>query len=505
MSKKSENINLMNDLMKGVTKVFLCVMIGVFPFYYQNNYINIVNAKSSFFEITVTALIAVGLVFIIPGFFKEFQMRTAVIKFSITDYFAILFAFTVVLSCILSPVGKEAFIGEYGRQLGGKALLLYVAVYFIVSRYYKSGQLLIWVFLIANVLMCILFCLNFWGINILNMYSNLAEWQKPFFMGTLGNVDINAEYFSVITALFMALFYLVEEKLSKICFGGAVVLGVYTCFATSTDSWLLAVGVAYVVIFALAMKDVKKLQKWWMLCVFFFSGSILIKLTERIDSMLGTSNVWITTLRIQEHLPLLFSWRVLIVELLLLGISGWMLMKNKGIQFLGNYGNKILLGIVLLGAVITAVKLFPLNDSFGGGRGYIWKRTIANFTHMPILQKLFGYGPNCFLQSMEERYGTEMRALYGDPFIDAHNEALQFLAVTGLFGVISYMGMQISLLVTCIRKHKTKMLAVLGCVGITAYILQGMVNNPQVFTTPILFIFLGVMDNLVNRNQEVSN
>jgi hypothetical protein len=336
------------------------------------------------------------------------------------------------------------------------------------------------------------------------MYSNLAEGQKPYFMGTLGNVDINAEYFGVITALFIALYYLVEEKLSKICFGGAVVLGIYTCFATSADSWLLAVGGAYIVILALAMGDVKKLKKWWMLCAFFLVSSILIKFTVHMDYMVGTGNVWIITLRIQEHVPMLFSWRVLAIELFLLGISGWMLKKNKGIQFLERYGNKLLLGTVLFGAVITVLKLFPLKDSFGGGRGYIWKRTIANFTHIPILQKLFGYGPNCFLKSMEERYGTEMRTLYGDPFIDAHNELLQFFAVTGILGMVSYMGMQISILVTCIRTHKTKLLAVLGCVGITAYILQGMVNNPQVFTTPLLFIFLGVMDNLINRNQEVS-
>lgn len=505
MSKKSENINLMNDLMKGVTKVFLCVMIGIFPFYYQNNYINIVNAKSSFFEIMVTALIAVGLVFIIPGFFKEVQRGTAVIKFSITDYFAILFAFTVVLSCIFSPVGKEAFLGEHGRQLGGKALLLYVAVYFIVSRYYKSGQLLIWFFLLANFLMCTILCLNFWGLDPLHMYSNLVDFEHPFFMGTLGNIDINSGYFGVITALFMGIYYLAEEKLTKICFGIVTVLGVYTCFVTRCDSWLLSVGGAYLVILALSMKDMNKLKKWWGLCIFFFAGSMLMKLTEYITHLSGKKNILIENLQGQVHLYILLNWKILVVEIFILGIFWLVLMWYKRILFLEKYGNKTLFGMLTIVIVIAAVKGLPIDDNFGSGRGYIWKCTIANFLDIPILQKLFGYGPNCFFQSMNKIYEDKSILQCGEPFIDAHNEALQFLAVTGLFGMTSYMGMQISLLVTCIRKHKTKMLAVLGCVGITAYILQGMVNNPQVFTTPLLFIFLGVMDNLVNRNQEVSN
>ena len=90
MGKKNENINLMNELMKGITKVFLVVMIGIFPFYYQNNYINIVSAKSDFFEMGAIVLIAMGLVFIIPGFFKEMKIGNVIIKLSITDYFAIL-------------------------------------------------------------------------------------------------------------------------------------------------------------------------------------------------------------------------------------------------------------------------------------------------------------------------------------------------------------------------------------------------------------------------------
>jgi hypothetical protein len=448
-------------------------------------------------------LIAMGLVFIIPGFFKEMKIGNVIIKLSITDYFAILFAITIIVSCLLSPAGSEAFLGTQGRQLGGKALLLYVAVYFIVSRYYKSGQLLIWVFLITNCLMCVLISLNFWGLDPLHMYNNLIESDYPLFMGTLGNININAGYIGVITALFMGLYYLVEEKLSKICFGGAVVLGIYTCFATRSDSWLLAVGGAYLVILALSMKDTKKLKKWWSLCSFFFIGSILIKLTERIDYITASGNIWISNLRIQERLPIFLNWKVFLLELLLLGIFGWLLMQNRGMQLLEKYGNKILFGIVLLGVALTVVKLFTLDDNFGSGRGYIWKCTIANFLDMPILQKLFGYGPNCFLQSMNKIYEDKMQLLGSEPFIDAHNELLQFLAVTGVLGMISYMGMQISLLVSCIRLNKTKPLATIGCVGITAYMLQGLINNPQVFTTPLLFLFLGIMDNILNRKNDL--
>lgn len=502
MAKEKKKINRMNEIMQGSTKVFLFVMICIFPFYYQNHYINIVFAKRSFFEVSAIVLLLLSIVFAIPASFQEIRKGNAITKLSLTDYFAILFLVTVAVSCLLSPAGSEAFFGTKGRQLGGAILLLCASVYFIVSRFYTSGQFLLWGFFISNCLVCMLIISNFLGIDPLHMYHNLTESEYTYFIGTMGNVNINSGYLGVISALFLGAYYLGEEKISQRCVWGALVLCIYSCFATRSDSWLLAVGGSYCIILAFAMKDVNKLQKFWNLCMAFWAGSVLMKLTECIVRFTGIVNVWIEDLREQTLLYTLIDWKVLCVELLL-AVLFWLLIRSRYVQFLKKYGNKILFTILSIVIVVAAILVFPLQDSFGSNRGYIWKRTIANFSQMPLLQQLFGYGPNCFLQSMEKNYGAEMRTLFGPPFVDAHNELLQFLAVTGILGMISYMGMQISLLVSCIRLRKTQPLAVVGIIGITAYMLQGIVNNPQIFTTPLFFLFLGVMDKLINRKNEL--
>jgi O-antigen ligase len=92
-----------------------------------------------------------------------------------------------------------------------------------------------------------------------------------------------------------------------------------------------------------------------------------------------------------------------------------------------------------------------------------------------------------------------MRELFDSPFLDAHNEALQILSITGILGLASYLGMQLCLLSACLRRRRQEGIFLAGCVGITAYLLQGLVNNPSIFTLPPFFIFLGMVENRLRK------
>ena len=49
------------------------------------------------------------------------------------------------------------------------------------------------------------------------------------------------------------------------------------------------------------------------------------------------------------------------------------------------------------------------------------------------------------------------------------------------------------------REHAPLAIKAAGCVGITAYLLQGLVNNPSIFTLPPFFIFLGMVENRLRK------
>ncbi len=42
----------------------------------------------------------------------------------------------------------------------------------------------------------------------------------------------------------------------------------------------------------------------------------------------------------------------------------------------------------------------------------------------------------------------------------------------------------------------------MGVVVVTSYMTQGMVNNPQIFTTPGLFLVMGAMNSLRRKTKE---
>ena len=80
--------------------------------------------------------------------------------------------------------------------------------------------------------------------------------------------------------------------------------------------------------------------------------------------------------------------------------------------------------------------------------------------------------------------------------VDAHNEFLQFLVTTGVFGVVGYFGLLISTVVSSAKKYLEKPIMLLGIVVPCGYMAQGMVNNPTVFLTPYLFLMLGIIKSL---------
>lgn len=498
--KKQQIRNIPRSILQVVTTLYLSVMIGIFPLVFDNYYINIVLTKKNFFQRSTAVLLVVALLLAIPAYLLEKKNKNQKIHISKTDIFVIIFGITMVISCLISPVGSEAFWGNEVRRMGGLFFLLCIGAYFVVSRCYKTNKCLIWGFLLANLVSCLVVVIQFFGFDIFHMYQNLIVEQHLSFMGTMGNVNVNAGYFGMIVSLLMGLYCVITEKKLKICIWGMTVLGIYTCYCTRSDSWILAVGTAFLVLLFVAFKEKETMKKWWDLCLAFFSAGVAIKLTGFVEANTKWESNFIKHIKFNPVIALMTSPKVLVIEAVLLLLL-YFLIKSRYILLLQKYGKKVLIGLVALGIIGAVIYVYPLEDSFGNARGYIWKRSLWNFKDFSFVQKLFGYGPNCFYQALQANYGAEMMEKYNSLFYDAHNEILQFLTVSGIFGVVSYMGMQISVVVTGIRKQEKLPEAVLGCVVALAYMAQGMVNNPQVFTTPLLFLFLGIMENKT-RNQE---
>ncbi len=91
---------------------------------------------------------------------------------------------------------------------------------------------------------------------------------------------------------------------------------------------------------------------------------------------------------------------------------------------------------------------------------------------------------------MKDNYYAEMVKITGKKYDNLHNELLQYLVTTGLFGLITYLGFVGSSFVYIIRRIKGSPIAIACVASGAAYFAQSLVNLNQPITTPYFFVVL---------------
>jgi len=174
------------------------------------------------------------------------------------------------------------------------------------------------------------------------------------------------------------------------------------------------------------------------------------------------------------------------------------------------------------------------------------------YSDFSVPQKLFGYGNESVKSIMTDRYYDDMMNAVGVIYDNAHNEYLQYLITTGIFGAVSYVGLLVTtggaLVRTAVsgavmnenesasgqsagkrskekktprdsrvardssfaRDSRTGLECLLGYVadeggmiavlfGITGYAVQAFVNLNQSLTTPYIFLLVAMAGGLCRR------
>lgn len=145
-------------------------------------------------------------------------------------------------------------------------------------------------------------------------------------------------------------------------------------------------------------------------------------------------------------------------------------------------------------ALDTFENYFRYNNAWGTGRGLIWNRLVYSFTQSPFTQLLFGHGLDTTRFLLINTFGESM-AMYDN----AHNEILQYLVTTGIVGLLLYL----SIFITCIKRlwkfvKKEPYACALGAT-VVCYLIQSIVNINQPITTPLLFMFLGMIESFIRQ------
>ncbi len=510
------------------TFAYVFWMLLTYPVFFHDGFIDIVRSKLAYYKGLTFLFLAVAviglLVYWVDNGIKAPKKPTSILAWfkdvSKEDLCAGIFVVAVILSTLMSDYRSEAFWGTEGRRLGAMVMLLYLFVYRMCAKYLRmqNGKLkaaLLWAFIASNAVVILIGDLQFWGIDIFHMYDNLIETQYAMFISTIGNINVNAGYLCLILPVVMAFYFVSEHKIRKVVYAVFLVAGIYEAYATVSDSWLLGVGAGYLVLFWFACKSHDGMWKFLQLCGFFWLANFLMRLTLTTGEAAGADAALYLQFRELSLQNLITSMGVVIAAGIVLVLCFLLvgLLRKKQVRFPYLLVRRVVF-IALAVAAVCAIVVFivantrgegewqgtyavlnrlQVTDSFGSNRGYVWKRCLTAYWKLPWYQKIFGYGLNCFGQLMAIDYTQEMMTLYNGMYIDAHNEAFQFLVTTGIVGAVGYFGILIGAVVKCAKKAADNPLLIAGVAGILGYLAQAMVNNPQTFLTPTVFLFLGVL------------
>lgn len=197
------------------TTAYLLIMFAIYPFYMQNGYVDIGEAKNHFFlYVSIAAFGVLGLLAVIHlGVrMKEIcrQKRAYLIdwdRVSSTDLLVLLYATTIFMSYVFSEHQEEALWGTEGWYIGTVMLLLLCGLYFFISRMWDANVKVLYAPVTASIFVFLL------GIsNRFSFYPISFEIVQPGFISTLGNINWYCGYLSVIAPVGIVMFVLSDDK-----------------------------------------------------------------------------------------------------------------------------------------------------------------------------------------------------------------------------------------------------------------------------------------------------
>ncbi|WP_277408479.1 hypothetical protein [Lacrimispora xylanisolvens] len=188
-----------------VISFFTILLILVFPLIYNNSYIDILVFKYQFYWGCVVAMLALCLVFSIIMlvidiskngggectrlFFSRLLPKNWRKTFCSADIWVILFWIMLVISTLQSDYFYESFWGNEGRYSGLFLLTLYVATYFMISRFWKVKVWILDLFLLSGLGVCYVGITDYFRMDILNFRYNIAPEHWDIFTSTIGNIN----------------------------------------------------------------------------------------------------------------------------------------------------------------------------------------------------------------------------------------------------------------------------------------------------------------------------
>lgn len=508
-----------------IVTLYMFLVMVVMPFYFTDGYTKIGTDKHTFlYEVSGkigVVFLTVFLLYLLVWGLKLFRdkhtgtlwKKEILEKMSLTDWFAVAYGAAVILSYLFSDYKQ---MGDYGSALKGTnrwymgliTQLIFVAVYFSVSRFWKKSKWLPFLWLPTTF---VVFLLGY--LNRFQVYPFEMKNRTPEFISTIGNINWYCGY--MVLLLFGFLYYLwsgAEEKLwGRWLLMVWTVLGFGTLFTQGSRSGMVALAVCMVVLYLFSTKSMEKLRRFFGL-VFLMGVACVITY--------GIRSVWPERFVYPDALlGVLINSPLAIVIWVIggIGLLALLLAEKKGKDFTPafrkmGYAGCGLLVVAFVSFLILLIRnttqpgsigalseyaAFTFEPGWGSNRGGTWTAGWTCFADQNLIGKLFGVGPDCLAMYVHSGENAELLEMVKECFkgllvTNAHCEWLHLLATTGLLGMASFIGMTMSAMIRFLKSTEINPAAGACGFAILAYTANNFFSFQQSLSGITLFVVLGM-------------
>lgn len=491
----------LSKLWAGLLFVFNALLL---PLYIpKNGYLYIGTDKFHFFFCGMCILTLLGIPLFIYAIVKK---KLQLFKFSKTDIFVLCFAVFSLISYLFSIDRKIGLIGNEEWNMGLISQLLFVIIYFGISRYLTHIKCFIYAVCVMGVPMALLAALNRFG-----FYPLPIKGQHYLYVSTIGNINWFCGFFIMITAMEMVLYSHVKTRREKWLLGSALFISFLAMICQGSISGYVTILVLLLLLLKPALKDKKVFLVYLEIYLLLFGACSLLYMTGYFMPGRFVEYDPITYLVAFSPLPLICLFVTVLMHMLVNFMA-----KDFNLtclyKYVAGFAGASFVGYLLLCLINTLfpaitpflneISAFTFDRFWWSTRGGTYTIGVQAYISLPWWRWFVGIGPDCFLTYVYDNLDkvTMAKCFNLQPLANAHNEFLTMLVNTGLLGIISYAGIFVSSIKNALNKEKPFMKVILF--GILGYMINNLFSFQQVISTSFVFVLLGMLENLLRKEHK---
>lgn len=487
MNMKKSGCAYTNMILSFSAHYIMYISLLLVPLYMRDGYFGLIGAKARCYRIFVVPAVIVCLLAVSARLFINVQKKEIVVPaFRVSTFLLASISCWALFSSLCSLDKSASFYGTMGWSVGSLMILLLTFSTWLIAGHLKFDVNQMLPVIAVNILIFLMAIMQFSGQDPFQLLESIPH----SYNATIGQKNSFAGYLCLILPLFMGFYAVCERVLSKAIYLFFLFLGFLCIILCDSDGVYAGIGFSC-----------------FFMIPFFLDSFQRAKCAGELLSLFGMS------LLIADKAPLFhsktakmgvisskmisFKYAVIII------VAGLVLILFVRVMEKKNYQNvlRILIFVMEAFLIVITLVLFKdaithFNDSWGSGRGRIWRVTIEEFKKLSAGRKWIGVGP----ELLAIPYAA-IRKKKNMNLLSAHNDALQVLLAQGIIGLILYSLFWVYLIFLYIRGKLWKKNTGVFFFPIIAYFGQSMFASVYPVTGVVFSVmtalYLGQAETLI--------